>query len=99
MENKCIKTSLESLIWSTLLFQPINLKIWENFKSTPQKDQSLLDQEKNAGPSPSPDLPEFTLKNSTPLMINYKEDSGVTTSSMLNLKNGEKKTKLKMEAY
>lgn len=54
---------------------------------------------KNVGPSQLLDLQESIQPNLKQVMINYKQNSGETTSSTLKLKNGNKKTQLKLEKF
>lgn len=97
MLNQCIKTSLELLIALTSSFLPIHPMKWENYRLILLKDQSLSVPEKNAGPSPSQDSPDFILLNSKLVTINFNPNSGEITSMMPEEKNGAPKTPMLKE--
>lgn len=97
MLNQCIKTSLELLIALTSSFLPIHPMKWENYRLILLKDQSLSVPEKNVGPSPSQDSPDFILLNSKLVTINFNPNSGETTSLMPEEKNGAPKTPMVKE--
>jgi len=106
MLNQCIKTSLGNFILKYLLellialtssFLPIHPMKWENYRLILLKDQSLSVPEKNVGPSPSQDSPDFILLNSKLVTINFNPNSGETTSLMPEEKNGAPKTPMVKE--
>ena len=70
---------------------------WENYRLILLEGQSLLVPEKNAGPSPSQDSPDFILLNSKLVTINFRPNSGETTTLMPKEKNGAPKTPMLKE--
>lgn len=85
------------MIALTSSFLLIHPKKWENYKLILQEDQSLSVPEKNAGPLPSQDSPDFILLNSKLVTINFRPNSGETTSMMPVEKNGAPKTPMLKE--
>lgn len=97
MVKQCIKTSSESLIWSMSSSTPINKKTWVISLFIQNSDQSHLVQERNAGHSHAPDLPESMPTNSRLNHSNYKKDCGETITLMLKENAGEKTTSVDQE--
>jgi len=89
MERPCIKTSRELLKMPMLSSLPMKLMIWEkDNKLTPLRELLLLDLLSSDGPSPLPDLPDFTQRNSRSALTRWWKNFGEITTLMPKQRNG-----------
>lgn len=69
----------------------------ETSRSTHPRDRSPSEVERTFGPSPSPDSPDSTPRNSEPHSTSSRTSSGETTSTMPDRRSGPRRTRMLKE--